>query len=472
VSARVLLWTATAAYAAGFAALSVLRHRAFNTGRFDLGNMTQAVWSTAHGDVLAVTDLRGGQISRLAAHVDPVLVAFAPLWRVWPSPELLLTAQALLVALGAIPLFQLARRRLGSERAALGFSLAYLLYPAVQWFTLNEFHPVALACPLLLWAFRYLDEERVWAATPFLVLAALTKEEVGLVVGGIGVWYAFAHHRRRAGAVIAVAGAVWAIVAVEVIVPHFNEGAASAFYGRYDEVGGSPGGIVKTAFTEPWTLVRVALDERGLRYLLQLLAPLAFLSVLAPLALVAALPELALNLLSSTPTQTSIHFQYNAAIVPVLFAAAVFGVERLRRRTAVATGLVAVVLAANWWLGAIPLWQHVPGGESLQASYSDVREHDRIAARALEMIPDDAVVSVSNSLGGHVSARRRVLSLPYVRDATWIAADETSPGYADRIAPLPYAQRLAQLRRSPRWRLVFEEDGILVFRRRGPVESS
>ena len=35
----------------GSAALAVLQHRAFWTGRFDVGNLAQAVWSTAHGDV-------------------------------------------------------------------------------------------------------------------------------------------------------------------------------------------------------------------------------------------------------------------------------------------------------------------------------------------------------------------------------------------------------------------------------------
>ena len=74
------LLAAAAAYAAGFAALSVLRYRAFATGRFDLGNMVQAVWSTAHGHPLQMTNLHGAQISRLAAHVDPILVVFAPLW--------------------------------------------------------------------------------------------------------------------------------------------------------------------------------------------------------------------------------------------------------------------------------------------------------------------------------------------------------------------------------------------------------
>ena len=49
--------------------------------------MVQAVWSTAHGHPLRMTDLHGEQISRLAAHVDPILVLFAPLWWLWPSPR-------------------------------------------------------------------------------------------------------------------------------------------------------------------------------------------------------------------------------------------------------------------------------------------------------------------------------------------------------------------------------------------------
>src|SRR5215211_3246176 len=98
-------WAAVAAFAATFGALSALRHRAFSTGRFDLGNMVQAVWATAHGHPLAITDPRGEQISRLGAHVDPVLVLFAPLWWAWPSPSMLLVAQAVAIALGALPVF-------------------------------------------------------------------------------------------------------------------------------------------------------------------------------------------------------------------------------------------------------------------------------------------------------------------------------------------------------------------------------
>jgi len=465
-SPQVLVAAGIVAYAAGFAALSVLRHSAFFTGRFDLGNMVQAVWSTAHGHPLRMTDLHGDQISRLAAHVDPILVLFAPLWWIWPSPNMLLTVQAAAIALGAVPVFRLARRHLGSQRAGLGFALAYLLYPATGWLTLNEFHPVALATPLLLFAFWYLDEDRLLPFALFAIAAAACKEEIALVVAGFGLWYALARHRRLAGAAIAAAGGVWAAIAIAVVIPHYNAGAESDFYGRYGEVGGSAGGILKTTFTHPLRILEAAFSTRDLDYLLQLVAPLAALCLLAPLVLIAALPELAINLLSSTTTQTSIHFHYTAGLIPTLLIAAVFGAKWLSRwPVPIAAIVVLAALVGNYRLGPIPGWRHLPGGQRFQATAARVTDHDRIADRALELIPAGAVVSATNTLGAHLSARRRVLSFPFLQDAAWIAADETQPGYGDRYAPLPTAIQLAALRRNPEWRLVFEEDGILVFRR-------
>jgi uncharacterized membrane protein len=466
-----LLWAAISAYACGFGALSILRYRSFNAGRFDLGNMTQAVWATAHGHPLAVTNLQGEQVSRLGSHVDPILVLFAPLWWLWPSPSMLLAAQAVAVAFGALPVFWLARKHVGSERAALGFALAYLLYPAVEWLTLSEFHPVALACPLLLAAFWYLDEDRLVPFAVFAVLAALTKEEIPLVIAGMGVWYALSRRRLQAGGAIALLGAFVTAVSLALVLPHFNDGASSEFYGRYDAIGGSPREIVETAFIHPTRLLAAAFDWEGIRYLADLLLPLALFFAAAPLILVAAIPELGLNLLSATDTQTSIHHHYTAGLIPPLIVASVLGAGRLargdaRRGVALATLAVAVALGANYRLGAFPLWRSLPGAGSYQASAWQVSTHDRVAERALRLIPEGDVVSATNSLGSHLSARRRFLSFPYVLDAQWIAADETRPSYADRSDPLATARGLARLRRSPQWRLVFSEDGVLVFQRR------
>jgi uncharacterized membrane protein len=426
-----LVWLATTAFAAAFGALAVLRHRAFGTGRFDLGNMTQAVWATANGQPLSVTDVQGEQISRLGSHFDPILAAFAPLWWLWPSPELLLVVQAVAVALGALPVFWLARAHLESERAAAALAATYLLYPPVQWLTVSDFHPVALACPLLLLAWWFLDQRRLQPFALCAALAVTAKEHVGLTVAAMGLWYALRYRAPRVGlAVAATAGAI-ALVAALIVVPHYAAAGSSAFESRYDDPG---------------------LDGRDVSYLAALLLPLGLLPLAAPLALVAALPELALNMLSSTVTQTSVKTHYAATAVPALLAATTYAVERFGDRLAYLAAAAALVGAAI--LGPI-------GRIDITAG-----PHDAAARRALAVIPDDAAVSATNALGAHLSARRRIFSFPILRDATLVAVDTTRLTYLDSLRPARSVGPLADLARDRAWRRVFEEDGILVFHKR------
>ena len=148
---------------------------------------------------------------------------------------MLLAAQAVPLRSGRCRCSGSARKHLGSERLGVLFALAYL-YAPVQWLALDEFHAVALACPLL-YAVWYLDEGRLPAALLFLALAALTKEEVPLVIAGLGVWFAIARGRRVAGAAIAVAGTALSVLFLTVVMPYFRDGDSPAFYDRYDAVG-------------------------------------------------------------------------------------------------------------------------------------------------------------------------------------------------------------------------------------------
>ena len=254
-----------AAYASGLGALAVLQHRAFWSGRFDLGNSVQAVWSTADGNPLSVTALTGVQISRLGAHFEPILVAFAPLWWLWPDASLLLVCQAVAIAAGTVPVYLLGRKHLASDWAAAGFALAYLIHPATQWLALDDFHVVALATPLLLWGFWFLDEDRLLPFAVVALAACLTKEEIGLVVAAMGLWYALRPGRRWAGALIASGGLLVTVVAFAIVIPHYSISGSSRFEGRYTAVGGSPTGILETAVTDPGTILSAVTQSRGRR---------------------------------------------------------------------------------------------------------------------------------------------------------------------------------------------------------------
>ena len=460
-----------ATYAAGLGALAVLQHRAFWSGRFDLGNSVQAVWSTAHGDVLSVTALTGAQISRLGGHFEPALVVFAPLWWLWPDASLLLVCQAVAVATGAAPVYFLGRKHLGSDWAAAGFALAYLLHPATQWLALDDFHLVALATPLLLWGFWFLDEDRLLPFALVALGACMTKEEIGLVVAAMGLWYALRPGRRRAGALIASAGLLLTVIAFAIVIPHYSISGSSRFEGRYSAVGGSPSGILETAVTDPGTILSAATQSRDVAYLADLLLPLLALPLLAPLAALTAAPELALSLLSDTRTQTSIHFHYTAGALPGLMVAGVLGAARLRRRYEWARrpegrAIVVSTLIAGILLGPLPLWSQVPFGSDLAAREHIVGRHARAAERAVRVIPAEEPVSATNTLGAHLSERRRVFSFPVLGEARWVAVDLERPSYRDQLGRETQVRRaVAALRADGRFTVVFEEDGILVLHR-------
>ncbi|HMM49838.1 MAG TPA: DUF2079 domain-containing protein [Miltoncostaeaceae bacterium] len=466
-----------AAYTVVFSWLAIARYRSFWAGRFDLGNMTQALWSTAHGRPLETTDLLGEQFVRLGAHVDPLLVVFTPL--VWTGhlPQALLIAQAVCVAAGALPAFWLGRRWLGDDRFGLVAAAVWLLYPPLQWPVLTDFHPVTVAAPLLMFCI-WAAEERRWVVLAVCApLAALGKEQVGLALAMLGLWLAV-RGARRAGALLAVGGVAWSLFAVLVVIPHFNRGDGSAFVGRYEALGESEGDVLRTLLTRPWEALALLAHVDRLTYLAMLLLPLLLLPLAAPLLAAGALPDLAINMLSGLSNQRQIHFHYAAVISPFLIAAALLGLARLRERgrPRVLDGLLgddrrlmgAVLgapVVAGLLVGPFAWWVGSPFVSRARADLYSVGAHAAVSAEAVALVPPDAPVSAGNTLGAHLSQRRVIYMFPVIRNARWVVVDRTRPYVGDHQDPAEHAIQLNALRADPAWRVVFDRDGVMVLRR-------
>jgi uncharacterized membrane protein len=469
------------AFAGVYSLLSWLKYRAYLDARFDLGNMVQAVYNTAHGRFLEITtgEIRPRQMSRLGSHVDPILALFVLPWLVWPSPVMLLVGQALVVATGAWPAYRLGARVTRDPGAGALLAGAYLLYPALGFLVLNEFHPVALAAALLLWAFLYLEEDRWIRAAVFLVLAALCKETVPLVIAAMGVYFAIRKRSWRPLLVTALAAAYF-VVAVWIVIPHFN-GGQSPYIARYGQYGEGAGEIVRTAITDPGRTIADLTSAPNLRYWLHLLWPFGFLPLLSPLTALEAAPDLLLNALSATTFQRRIEFHYTATIVPILFAAVPLGLMRLWRwlgggfqksesalagqrvsRETLALLVLLCALAGNYVLGPLPF--SLP-----YAAYdgSDYARDAHAAAlnEAVALIPPGVPVSVNNNAGAQLSARPVVYVFPYFADAEYVLVDEKHPFFYDREDERLHRLALGRLVLDPRFRSIYAKDGVYVFKR-------
>ena len=462
------VWAAMIAWSAALFAVVRDHFVNYRLARYDLGNMVQAVWSTAEGRPLEVTHgTTGEQIVRLGGHVDPILAALAPLWIVLPSPLTLVAVQVGAVALGALPVFWLGRRHLSSERTAALVALAYLAYPWIAWTAVDAFHPVTLAIPALLFAVWFLDSDRL---LPFAVCGALamtTGELMGVVVAALGVWYAVARGRRTTGIAIAAAGVGWTFVALYAIVPQFS-GGESAFYGFYEDVGGSPWGIVRTTFTDPVAILSAVGQGRDLLYVFLLGAPVAFAFLLAPGLAAVALPQLAANHLADLSSATDPHAHYVAGILPFFFAAIAVGLGRLSPtgRVRGAVLVLTLSLAATIMVGP---WPWAVGGSPSFYRVDTPSEHIAAVRRAVALVPGDAPVSSTNRAGSHLSARRYVYSAPVLGRAEWVVL-ESSDAWIPREAggsENPEALRSFQerLEQSSEWRRIYAVDGVFVYRR-------
>jgi len=442
------------------------RYANFRFARYDLGNMVQAVWSTAHGRPLEQTNgYTGEELSRLSGHVDPILAALAPLWIVAPSPVTLIAVQIVAVALGAVPLFLLGRRHLGARPAAL-VALAYLAYPWVAWTAVDAFHPVTLAIPLFLTCVWALDADRLVPFVVAAVFAAATGELMALPIAGLGIWYAFARGRRVAGVVIAAASIAWVGIALRVVVPHFS-GGDSPFYGVYREIGSTPFGVARTALTDPSRIVVAATHGSDFLYVILLALPVGGLFVLAPGMAAVALPQLSANVLAGIDWTTDPHSHYIAGIVPFLFAAICLGLASRppERRMRLALLVLTVSLASSVMAGP---W---PGAVGVPASYRTQPSPEHLSAlrAAVALVPDDAPVTATSTVGGRLSARRYIYTVPVLGRAEWVVLDRADAWMPQAVGGYSDAPRLraleAFLNRSPRWTRVFERDGVLVFRK-------
>ena len=455
-------------------ALFAVVHDGYSTyrfGRFDFGNMIQAVWSTAHGRVLESTDgATGEQVSRLASHADPFLVLLSPLWILWPSPLVLALAQIVVVSLGALPVFWLGRKHLGSERAAALMALGYLAYPWVVTSAASAIHPVTFAVPLYLYCIWFLDTKRL---LPFGLCAALamsTGELMGVPVAGLGVWYALARGRRVAGSVIAAAGIAWTVLAVYVVVPTAQGGDSSRYYSFYDGVGGSPQGVVETVFTDPGAVLGALFSGPDVAYLLWLAVPLCGLFLLSPGLAAVGVPQLLANMLSDFPSMTDPRYHSLDAVVPFLVGATVFGIARIsapRRALAASAVLVTSVLIGV----VVGPWPRLVGVSPLGGRPVYSKAHIAALDDAVALVPTDAAVVATTDLGGHLSARRRIYTVPVLGESTWAVLDLDDPWATSPESPLLHRrpakvrQLARRLERDPEWRKVFERGSVVVFRR-------
>jgi uncharacterized membrane protein len=398
-----------ALYASIFSFVTVTRHFAFRTHALDLGYYVQLTWNLAqgHGPYVSLPEMHAW-----GDHLSPIVYLFVPAFWLMPSATVLLVGQSVLLALGALPVFGIARHRFQDERPAAALAILYLLNPSLHGINVRDFHAAALAIPLLLAAIYFAEVGRPWLFVLATVLTLMCREDAALPVMGLGVWLALSQRRWLAGGAIALGALTLLAVEVRWVIPYFRQ-EPYAHLGRYAHLGQSLGEIILTLVTHPLRTVGGLLTVRRLVYLVALLAPLGFLPLLGARDLLGALPALAQNLLSSDPILYYHRTQYQAFVLPFLILAAIAGYSRLAARRGgrwpvailvvafaaslgLASSLANDLAVARWWLSA----------------------EQRAAYTVLAQVPPAASIATQDRYVPHLSTRRLATYFPTAIERT------------------------------------------------------
>ena len=485
-AAGLLLLVLIAFYAVTAGRLALYRHWNLESQALDMGYADQITWNNLHGNLFRFTVFRGavgheqgGPLafgegadpdSLLAFHVELLFLPLAALYLIHAGPETLIVLLTAVLALGALPAYWIAHRRLDHRGAALAFAAMYLLSPAIQAANLADFHIVSMTGALLLFAWYFLLRGHTWAFVLMAGLCTLAKEEVGLIVGLMGVYAALVLRRRLLGITVAVLAFAWVALSFGVIIPYFSGGRASLFITRYAEaialLRAYPGELLagNLGWPVPGTTVT---------YLQHLLASSGVLALLGPLQLAVSAPALAINGLSNSTWQHGGGAHYSAEAIPALLVAAIFGTGWLAARAqrwlrlpradvVLVLALIALSMAVieSRQEGILPPAKRFawPGGA--------VRA-DRLAPLR-ERIPADAVVSAQSNVFPHLSGREKIYVFPTIDDAEYVLLDVAGTSDPLQIDEL-YAAANALLD-NPQFALLAGDDGLLLFKRR--VEGS
>lgn len=398
--------------------LSIARHISLSSGASDLGIFDQAIWNTAHGDIL-FSSLKNN-MNLLGDHFEPVLLLIAPLYLLWPNVIILFLVQSILLASAVIPLYLIARAELKERFLILAFIVSYILSRPLRGVGLSDFHPECFVLTLLFWAYYFVKKRKNTLLVLTVLLLLFCKEDVAFLISGLGIFVLFSQKRFRLGFVLFIAGIAAWFLETKIIIPHFNP---SGVYPYMDRL---PFGLtymdnIKAVINNPFLLVNSFLTKEKMEYCVKLLAPLGFLSILSPAHYVLIAIPLFKNILPVNINFSgfyNITSHYTAGIIPFVYISAISGagwlLSKIRYKKAPFFMGLFIILSSLLFYGKTD-------GYKLARFLQGIKKNRSLEILSyLKRVPKNASVATNFSLVPHLSHRKYIFEWNPRSEAAYI----------------------------------------------------
>ena len=448
---------------------SSLRHAWFQSNAWDLGIFDQAIYLISQGQAPISTFLN---FHILGDHAALALYPLGLIYSAIPSTYLLLTIQSIAITSCIFPLHRFANSKHLSPKSKKIVISFFLLFPIIFNLAIFDFHPEAIAMPILTSLACELEQKNIQPGRIILLafLSLTCKITISIFIAGFGA-RELLKNRKAIGALLMILGTAWFALASNVIIPFY--GGSSASLARHaNKFGLSHDSIfdLNSIHANISALSAQLLTTSNLEYLALLITPAFFIFLVkkpkrTAIRLIPFFPLLTINILSTSLSMKSLVFQYSAFLVPLLaIETTYFLQENGSRLSFISKASAHRMVIITSLVGFVALSRITFFFNQYQTSLPTINELNA----AISLVNEESSVLTSSIIAPHLSKRKdiRISDIKNSLDISKydeILLDTARPGWKSNSDIVDSIYSRAS--ESDKWEMAYHKKSIFLWRK-------
>lgn len=484
---KLAIYIIVGVFAAIYCSISIVNHYVFHTYGYDLGIYNNILYSYSHFE-MNHTPIQQPLVSHaFADHFEPVFFLMSPFSWIFGSYTLVVLQIAFILA-GGMGVMQYVKAYTGQKTLAV-ISLAHFysiwgIYSALGF----DFHNNVTCACLLPWLMFFVHQQKWKQAILFWILMLFTKENMALWTTFVCLGIAFHYFKtpaiRKKMFLLSGLSAVYFVLVVKVLIPHFQTEEGHYIYeGYYAWLGDSPRAMITTLITKPGYVFSMLFESGqpdmlvfGIKSELHfaVLVSGGIFLLYKPQFLLMLVPVYAQKLFHVDFAKWGINYHYSIEFTPVIAIVTALFISgtsmELKYKHLLASGIALITLAFTL--------NKIDERTSKWYSPDDTRFYERHhyttrgavvpkihegMDHALSTIPSDGKVSAQGALVPRLAFREVIYHYPTIRDAEYIVLAPQTTYYPQHYDD--YRKDLDSLLVSKHWDLTFNNGAVLILTR-------
>ena len=462
-----------------FCSISLVNHYNLRTAAYDLGINNNAVYDYAHFRMNDCMIMYPQYKNVLSDHFSLYPMLVSPFSWIFGSYTMLVF-QILSILFGGIGIYKLILDKSKNEGLALiamcHFFSMWGIYSALSF----DYHDNVVAAMLVPWLLVFFFRKSWTPFFLFFLLILISKENMALWMGFIGLGLCTLAFKDRKSSLIALLSSVLAfvyfILIVKWVIPSLANPGAQYQHFHYSALGHNFDEAISNIFEKPTRMLELFIvnhkastdyDTIKIELYLTVLLSGGYALFKKPSFFIMLIPIFGQKMLNDDMGKWGVNGHYSIEFVPILTIAVYWWLSEVKHKYTMIFAVLAMCLCmvrtyslfesrySKWYSSELVRFYDK---EHYQTAFPVSEIH-----KQMSLIPEEASVSASSHLVPHLCFREYIYEYPLGDQSDYILMldeENTYPMYKE-----DFKLRLANLLGSREWTTVYADNHLFVFKK-------